>query len=295
MARYCSTKMHSPISSQRSKRKLFVGALGVLAAAFLVVILGQAVPGPIRSVALTLGKPVWHVAELGRSLVASVQGFGQSNNQLAAENAALVEELHELRRSTFMARSGSLAGEARVMSPDQAHAIPASVLVSDKVAPFDLLVVDRGTNDGVSAGALVVTEEGYAVGSVWYVAASTAGVRMFSATGALTGLYLTDRATSTLHLTVHGRGSGTLMARVPRDQPVGPNDVLMLPGDRWIEVANVVHVENEPEAAYKVLVARLHAQSRQLRSVLILPDHTWQTDPGFVDMLLQEHATSTDE
>lgn len=274
-------KMRFPNSLQRNRRVARAAWPPILAVLVLVFAFSTLdVPGALRSGALYVAGPFWTARAWVASQVAHTPLGTVEERVLVEENAALREQVQVLRREVFGLRNASFSAlRAPVATGTPVAELPASVLASTNLSPFDVFVVDRGSARGVREGALVVSPAGDAVGYVYHVATERATVRMFSSPGSAVQV-LVHTASTSAQIEAEGKGEGTLELLVPRDWEVHVDDTLYLPGRLSLPLAEVVHIQSEPEAAHKVVLASLYTNGTDLTTVVVLPTVVWRADNG---------------
>lgn len=139
---------------------------------------------PFRGVADRLFAPV----ESGvHAVVAPVADFVNNagsygslrdqNRSLRDENARLNDQLSQLREEQAQASQLSALNQSAQSFPDADFAV-AGVIARDPSNIHDAVLIDKGRNDGVQTGMVVVGREGSLVGTVSEAHATTAWVRL---------------------------------------------------------------------------------------------------------------------
>jgi rod shape-determining protein MreC len=188
-------------------------------------------------------------------------------NALATDRAkidALEQENEELRSLvSFEKRS-------------RYQALPASAILRDGVDPPVRLVLDRGANEGVTAGAAVVAGDGLFVGKVLSVSSETCTVALASAPGEKAAATLLN-LTRTIGLAEGGRGALLQMRFIPHDQAVAVNDLVVtsgledhVPGGLVIGIVNAV--KNDATSPFQEAVVEPLADPKRFSVFSILLD-----------------------
>jgi|CXWL01.1.fsa_nt_gi cell shape-determining protein MreC len=99
--------------------------------------------------------------------------------------------------------------------------IIARVNARPPTTPYDVLLVDMGTADGVTVDSLVFAKGGVPVGVVADVSASSARVVLFSSSGRATDGWVGE---DKYPVTFLGEGSGAFIAEVPREASIVEGD-----------------------------------------------------------------------
>ncbi len=125
--------------------------------------------------------------------------------------------------------------------------ILAGVLARPPMVPYDLLVIDRGSREGVVEGAIVYHSNNHAIGMVTRVFERNALVTLFSSSGAETTVYIYG---PDIFAYAYGEGGGVMRVSLPQGVEVHEGDPVVLPslhlGDVGV-VSRVVSLPTQPE------------------------------------------------
>lgn len=213
---------------------------GVLVLLFILV--RVLVPGAV----IALATPFW---QSGTALTAGVGNAGSfftnkialtnERDQLLADNAAAY-----VRNATLEARVRDLE---RLLG-DRAEAAPgvvAGVLARPPVSPYDVLILDAGSDDGVAAGDHVSGPGGLPLGRVESVTGGSARALLYSTPGTETESWIGD---GRIPVTLIGEGSGAMSAVVARDAGITAGDLVYVAGPGAIALGSVTMVGNDPSS-----------------------------------------------
>ncbi len=167
----------------------------------------------------------------------------QLRAELASTTAALLDRDHLYAENLDLKQR--LGRDAHMQT------ILAGVLLRPPGIPYDTLVIDAGTQQGVAEGDLVSAGGTTLIGTVATVYDTTARVELFSAPGkTFDALLLTSNATTvtpadanassttlvqhmgdhTIPVSVQGQGGGSFVAQVPAGAHVSVGDSVLFPG-----------------------------------------------------------------
>ena len=187
-----SSPMRKKSARKRNDRyrlfRIFIlpGLLMTLALIFLVATLGRQNFGPLHKLMLEVVGPLQKAVTMGSSYVETFKSeyidILQDSLRLREENKRLIQHLQEneniLNRSReAMATNASLRKllEFRNSLDQQQQALAATIVGKDPSAQFRSVIIDRGSNSGVSKGNPVVNSDGV-VGQVFAVTPNYAKV-----------------------------------------------------------------------------------------------------------------------
>ena len=213
-------------NSQKTRTKVLIfGAVFVVlifGSSFLVSHLG----GSFR----TLFKPLWVMEENIASNTNLFFANFRSKQALETENQNLKQQVQDVSaklvdRNTLLSENESLkALLARKVSENFMLGV---VLIKPNRSLYDTLVIDLGTNSGITVGALVYADGTVPIGTITSVAKITSIVTLFTTAeqktvGRIDGL--------NIDVDLIGRGGGNFQIQVPRDVTLQPNTNVFLPG-----------------------------------------------------------------
>lgn len=246
--------------SRRPRRLLAPNARilagGVVLIIVVLIILRFALPGVLSA----LAEPLWRV---GNSLTASV-GLPESSASVLAERTALKAE-NEALQNEIRTLSAAVEDIGRL---GDGEGVYAGVLARPPVSPYDVVIVSKGTADGVQVGALVYGPGGVPIGVVADTSGSRSHITLFSTAGHETGGWVGEER---IPLTLTGEGAGAWSARVAADAVVAVGDLVYLPGPGAVPVGTVARIDAHPASPEAVLRVRPYVNPFTLSIVRIAP------------------------
>ncbi|OGG61278.1 hypothetical protein A3C87_02495 [Candidatus Kaiserbacteria bacterium RIFCSPHIGHO2_02_FULL_49_34] len=141
-------------------------------------------------------------------------------------------------------------------SDAQQNSVLAGVLAAPPYIPYDLMVIDRGTGDGLSDGMYAFDEESRALGMVRTVYSDRAIVQLFSSPGAHTTVFVPSVR---LFASAEGMGGGVIRVRIPQDISIEVGTLVVLPGIASARIGKVTHLEAEPTSPEQSAYITTHA------------------------------------
>ncbi|MDB5190323.1 MAG: Rod shape-determining protein MreC [Parcubacteria group bacterium] len=252
----------------RANRNRLLSGRTPLVLVVLVVLVGVAyavrmfAPGTFAFV----GTPAW---KAGTSLTASVSHaftftsgakLANERDALAADNAALTAQ--NLTLTTQVRDLTALLGTRT----ESAKGILASVLARPPVAPYDVLIVDQGSLDGVTTASPVFGNGGTPIGVVTDITTHTAHITLYSATGTHTEGWV---GANHVPVTLTGTGAGGFETSVPKDAGVQVGDIVTLPGNGGTPIGTITKIQIDPSSPTVVLDMRPYTNPFSLTWVTI--------------------------
>jgi rod shape-determining protein MreC len=257
--------------------------LGILAGAAFVLLTSQVrlpdrrAVGPVGSLVLSVIGPaqVW-LARAGDS-VARFWRLYTEIGRLRVENQRLREDVERLSEQVTRLREQAQSTQRleRLLAFREqlpGRAIGARVIGRDSSRWFGVIVLDRGSNDGVRRNAAVVSSEGL-VGRVIGVTPTTAQVLLITDARSAVGVVLQRSREAAV---VEGQGRADLRLKyAARSREIVPGELAVTSGQagvfpRGLPVGAVREVIHEPGALYQEALVRPAAGLDHLEEVLIL-------------------------
>ena len=236
-------------ASARSKRVRFFGVIAI------IMLIGAAAlwRAPLSELIWRFMAPVMHARFGGDAAPADLSRLAA----VEAQRDALYQENLELK-----ARLGRDARVVRILG---------TVLLRPPATPYDTLVIDAGSVEGVDVGDLVSSGGTIVIGTVSEVYARAARVVLYSAPGQKYDALLRG----SIPLAVEGQGGGSLQARLPAGTAVSVGDAALLPGIAGGLSARVSRIEQGDGESFVTIYFSLPVDMLGLRFVEVWkqPNH----------------------
>lgn len=246
---------------QLSKNKV------IFAVFILVVIIGFLVP----QVSNYVGKVAMMPLHVTRVWVADAPIASLGGNQ----SKELQDRVQELQQE-LANKEGSAAKIARLeadnqtlrdlLGDEQSDHLGARVLARPPYIPYDLLQIDKGSEDGVVLHAPVFVGQDIVVGFISHVTPTYSHVTLSSTPGqSATGYLLNTK----IYTTVEGVGDGVLRVRIPQGISVEEGEVVIIPALYTGAFGTIDHIETTPTQPEKYGYISLPVPTQELRYVAV--------------------------
>jgi cell shape-determining protein MreC len=146
------------------------------------------------------------------------------------------QSIERLLEENMQLRSLAKAGNSE-------NRLAARVLARPNRLAYDLLQIDKGSNDGVIPGSPVYTGLDSVVGVVVQVAANYSFVDLFTSPGFESSAFIIG---PNIFSTIDGMGGGVARLRLPQGIDIVVGQLVILPGISSGVYGEIVHIENEP-------------------------------------------------
>lgn len=150
----------------------------------------------------------------------------------------------------------------------KANMIVTSVLTRPPQTPYDVIIIDAGSNESVTIGSEVSLPEGPILGVVSQVFPKSAKVKLFSASGEEINAVL-ER--NDVPVTLVGRGGGNFRLTLPRGVAIERGDRILSSDITARHLATVGEISAEPTDSFKEVLAKSPTNIFTLRFVFVTP------------------------
>ena len=182
---------------------------------------------------------------------------------------ALEEELshYKERDALFQVvarENAELRALARIAS--SSDALSAPIASSFRASPYGTFVIAAGWRDGVEAGSLVLSSEGFVLGTVVDIGMRTATVRFVFAPEARV-----EAVSDEIAFTLIGQGLSSASARVPVETPLRIGSPVYAPALDSLPIGLVTHIASTSASVYSDVYVTLPVNLNVMRHVRVIP------------------------
>lgn len=266
------------LQDRKSKRKKYL-KIGVFIFAFLFLIYFSS---PILKVfsrgAHAVFRPVLYVGNGAFSKLGSLGAYFKSKSALEKENERLNTELEAqaMEREnyrTILAENENLK-ETLGRKSKSANLLLSAILSEPNHSPYDTLIIDRGSEHGVSVNDKVYAYGNIPVGAVAEVYGATSKVTLYSSSGAVTPAVISISQAETgvsknIFVDAVGRGGGSFEITVPRDLSIPKGTEVTLPGMTPRVLGIIEGTISEPRDAIQKILLRSPVNIFELKFVQV--------------------------
>jgi rod shape-determining protein MreC len=220
------------LSKSQSRALILAVVFVVLSLVALLLQLGQSLPG--ENLLLRVLTPVQGALQRASRGLGGLWPDLRDASKLRAENEALRAENERLKARIVGLQEVAIENQSlreqlgfKQTNPTY-DLLPAQVIGRDPSNFLRFLFINKGSNDGVHEGAVVVAQESLLVGRVVRVGANYAQVMLISdASSSVNGLIQSSRAEGV----VNGQLTGRLVMRyIPQGELVQKGDIVLTSG-----------------------------------------------------------------
>ncbi len=242
-----------------------------IAALLGLFLLGVIIFSFLDGVIIAAVSPLWRGENFAAVKISNIGDFFRSKSSLARENNSLQMKIAALeleRAARFSSPYDVEALSLLLGRSTETGGVVAAILVSPPQTPYDTLIIDAGTNDGIAVGMNVFMPEGPLLGVVNEAYHGSAKVKLFTYPGEKTNAVLERHG---IPVTLEGAGGGNFRIVLPREAEVERGDRL-LSADVFSHLIGVVgEVAMEATDSFKDVYGKSAANIFNLHLVLVRP------------------------
>jgi cell shape-determining protein MreC len=219
----------------------------------LLLGLGWFFDGSVRTVFYYVSKPVWVVGESVAKPFVKISDFFSYKNNLINEKKQLEEELSVLKMKEvdydiLFAENQNLKNLlSREVSRDRTL---ARVLSKPPRSPYDTLVIDIGSENGITLGDRVYLSDNIIIGLVKNITPKTSLVELFSSSGQQVEAVSQRTGAS---FTLVGTGGANMELEVPKDTDIVWGDMFIYPAISPYVMAQVNYIDDSSQSSFKTI------------------------------------------
>lgn len=235
-------KLHSRHNFKRSNQPHVLRVV-LIALAFLV--LAYITPALFEGVSRVVLYPVHATHEWFRNSQARLPMYLKGQ-------ADLIQRISELENELAIASGTDLTTQRlyeenvwlrQLLGVDQNTRIAAAVIARPTELPYDLLQIDKGSDDGIKEGAPVYIGIDNVIGVVSHVTPTYAFIQLFTTPGFSVTTFISG---ADVVATMEGYGSGIARVRVPQGIPLAVGNLVHIPGINPGVFGRIEYLENRP-------------------------------------------------
>lgn len=215
--------------SRRRARKTNQKRIALIGLFFVVVLtLNFFNINPFGRVTEAIARPIWGTQSFLQEEIVDFRNVLKSKKALVVENNSLRQEKEERRHIELqLALLEQENSELRHLlgRNDEVQKVLAKVLNRPLTSPYDTIIIDLGTSNGIHVGDQVIALGDFAIGEISRVSPNTAQVTLYSSPGERSNVFIGPERIAGV---AEGRGAGNFRASLPRDAELAIGDSVVL-------------------------------------------------------------------
>lgn len=228
-----------------NSKAYIIGVLVLVGLVFLGSRLTPQVALPIANSILKVAHKTGDAVERSFSFLRNGEEASR-NKELLQEYKSSYDEL-SLERELLVSENVMLRRELGLRGTDQLTGVSAAVLSYPPITPFDVILVDAGSVDGVNVGDKVFAGDKIYIGTVSNVARNTAQVALFSTPDRKTEGLVARTETA---IVLDGLGGGAFDFTAPEGFDIAVGDLIVTPGSERRALGRVAGIHEEENGSF---------------------------------------------
>jgi len=196
----------------------------------------------------------------------SIKKWMENNSYLLKEKKILLKENIDLKEKVKEMEIKSLAYEAQEKESGKKDFLYSHVLSRPPQSPYDILIIDNGSENGVGNGMQIVAYEDILVGHIAEVFQNSSRVKLISSPNEETNALLFSLNTPVI---VVGRGNGNFEIKIPKSIEANVGEKVMTLGTNPLLLGMVDRIEIQPSDPFQKLYFRFPFNIQELKSVAV--------------------------
>lgn len=227
--------------------------------------------GPAASLLSSAMSPFLKAGDYFYSGLSKVPKIFSSKSELLEENRRLMEELgnSDILRSDYesIKYENQKLREDLMIKPS-GDFMAAMVLARPPQVPLDSMVINKGSDDGLKEGDMVLAGERTLIGKIAKISKNRSNVVLNSFAEVISYGYV---ARTEEPIEVKGDGGGNIQARVPIDFDIKEGDKIMVGGSASFAAAIVGIIEKDESLGFKEVFMSLPVSVSKINTVFVEP------------------------
>lgn len=260
--------MNSPLKSKPKHEHRFKIII-IIGLFLLLSLFAFLFPTFTRSSFYTLSRPLWDISDAVSESFLSIGDYFAFRNSLVKRNSALEEELLalKLKEADYDLISAEIFElRAELGRSGSLPRISARVLSKPPRSPYDTLVINVGSNDGVKVGDKVYLSSNVIIGSIASVTSGTSLVELFSSGDRKQEVTLSRTGAS---FELKGLGGANFQLEVPKDTDILLNDVFEYPSATPSIIGIVYYIDANSQGSFKTVYLRTPVNVFSAKNVFV--------------------------
>jgi cell shape-determining protein MreC len=259
-----SLKTKANSHHSRDLRALYI-KIFLIGIAFFLLFSLRSIIGSVTSVVTV---PLFTIRHYFETSSAALPTYIRDRSILEKEIQELKQEIagQEGLRTTYTYIENENIELRKLLGASTTPSVTAGVIARPPYSPYDTVIIDKGSSDGIVSSSPVYYGSGMALGYVRVVYKNNAFVTLFSSPNVETTVYVFG---PNIFTTAYGEGGGVIRLSIPQGIKINQGDMVVLPSlSRGIlgKVSSIQSIPTEPEQSAYV---RLEVPIQSIRAVRV--------------------------
>jgi cell shape-determining protein MreC len=199
-----------------------------------------------------VGKPVWEVEKSIGNVFYNTNYLFRTKSLITKENHNLIQELADTKLTMvdyqIVKNENDQLKETLGRIPVPKNFVLGNILAKPNHSPYDTIIIDIGTNNGIKEGDLIYANGNVPIGNIGKVYSDTALVSLYTSPGQKTEGFM-DGSNASVELT--GRGGGNFEMIIPIELLADKGAIVYMPDNNSEVIALVDDTISKPSDPFK--------------------------------------------
>ena len=237
------TKGNYPLNSKETHGKKYL--VWILVAFIILFFLRDIVSSVSSFVTTPFYIAVHYIETSGATIPVFIRGRMELLHQIQTLETEIASQQGNDTFHTFLEKENE---ELRnLLNASSSPTIVAGVIARPPFTPYDSIIIDRGSDDGITENAPVYYGSQMALGYIRKVFSHSAVVTLFSSPGVASTVYVFG---PNLFTTAYGEGGGVIRLSIPQGISIEEGNLVILPSvDTGVlgSISSIQSIPTEPE------------------------------------------------
>ncbi len=256
--------------NKRKKKARTISVVIIFSIALIIILLNAFAPHLLSPVVHAADSPLSHSRNVVSGGIGGFFELLKSKQALVAENNTLRQEIatyNALEAERRALNDENIALKALCGSGEVPKDIVlAQILSKPGYSPYDTIVVDVGSADGVKVGNFVIVDHTVVIGEVTSVFAHTSNVVLYSSADQKVDVFIGPKA---LETSAVGKGGGSFEIKLPRNADVHEGDAITLAKHPTHVFGTIMSITSSETDSFEEILFRSAVDINQVRYVTI--------------------------
>jgi cell shape-determining protein MreC len=220
-----------------------------------------------------IGRPIWSTEKMMTDSLYNINYLVRSKSSISNENHNLIDEILALRLTMsdyqILKKENDDLKELIGRLPTKNNFILGNILTKPNHSPYDTIVIDIGSSDGIKEGNLVYANGNIPIGNIGKVYDKTSLVILYSNPGQKTEGFMNGTNASVL---LTGRGGGNFEMIIPVDLTAEKGTIIFLPGNNSEVLGIVDEIISRSSDPFKKVILSSPVNVQNLKWIQVKKD-----------------------
>ena len=224
-----------------------------------------------RNILFTVGSPLWFVRNSIHNFAVESMEVLSAKNSLIQENNSLKEQLSLKNKEQVLFELLRKENEdlKNILNRNKINQklVLSSVLVKPFLSPYDTLIIDTGTLDGIKVDDQVLVDGHIFIGYVKEVYEETSKVVLYSSPGEKVKVLIGE---SNIGKEAEGLGGGNFKVEIPREIDITEGDSVVIPSISTNIFGTVEKIDFKESDSFQTILFKNPVNISELKWVEVL-------------------------